>query len=235
MHPRNHHTETFHLLVAIGMTFFAGQFLLLFFAYLAGLPPGLAAVTQQMKVFFTVSLAAVLFRDIPTRRQSIGMLITFFGLTIIALTVGGGLTVSRLALAIAAAFSWAIGNVLLSRSGRTPMLALVTWLSLIPPLPALLVSSFDRQAPSIITAVSHASSVSIAAVIYLAVFATTIAYAIWGYLLTRHPSADVAPFARLAPLTGIGSSALIFGEVFSLVRYIGMALILVGLSFTLFP
>ena len=41
-------------LAAIGLTWFAGQFLFLFFAFEAGLPPGLASVTQQMQVFFTV-------------------------------------------------------------------------------------------------------------------------------------------------------------------------------------
>jgi len=37
------------LLVLIGLTLFTGQFLLLFFAYEAGLPPGLASVTQQTR------------------------------------------------------------------------------------------------------------------------------------------------------------------------------------------
>ena len=45
-------------IVLIGSTLFAGQFLLLFFAYAAGLPPGLASVSQQMQAFFTVLLAA---------------------------------------------------------------------------------------------------------------------------------------------------------------------------------
>ena len=57
-------------LVLIGLTLFTGQFLLLFFAYAAGLPPGLASVIQQMQVFFTVLLAAVFLGDTPTRRQT---------------------------------------------------------------------------------------------------------------------------------------------------------------------
>src|SRR5215210_6600466 len=42
-------------IVGIGLTLFAGQFLLLFFAYTRGLPPGLASVNQQMQAFFTVA------------------------------------------------------------------------------------------------------------------------------------------------------------------------------------
>ena len=35
-------------IVLIGMTLFTGQFMLLFFAYTQGMPPGLASVSQQM-------------------------------------------------------------------------------------------------------------------------------------------------------------------------------------------
>lgn len=222
------------MLVAIGLTLFTGQFLLLFFAYVAGLPPGVAAVTQQIQVFFTVALAAVFLRDVPTRRQSIGMLVAFCGLALIGLTVGGDLTLSGLGLALAAAFSWAVGNILVKRVGKVPMLPLMTWLSLVPPLPALLVSGFDNRAPWIFTAILDASWISIAAAIYLAVFATTFAYAMWGHLLARYPSAVVAPFALMAPCAGIASSALVFGEAFPPIRYAGMTLILAGLAIVFF-
>ena len=48
-------------------------------------------------------------------------------------------------------------------------------------------------------------------------------------------AARIAPFALLAPCTGVVSSALVFGEVFSPVRYLGMALILAGLAVIVFP
>jgi drug/metabolite transporter (DMT)-like permease len=69
---------------------------------------------------------------------------------------------------------------------------------------------------------------------FISAFATTVAYAIWGDLLQRYSAARAAPFALLAPLTGILSSALVFGEVFSPVRYAGMALILGGLAIIVF-
>ena len=52
------------------MTLFTGQFLLLFFAFAQGMPPGLASVSQQMQAFFTVLLAAVFLGDAPTRRRA---------------------------------------------------------------------------------------------------------------------------------------------------------------------
>ena len=63
----------------IGLTLFTGQFLLLFFAYTQGMPPGLASVSQQTQAFFTVLLAAVFLRDRPTLRQCAGMGIALRG------------------------------------------------------------------------------------------------------------------------------------------------------------
>jgi O-acetylserine/cysteine efflux transporter len=223
------------MLIAIGLTLFTGQFLLLFFAYTHGMPPGLASVTQQMQAFFTVLLAAFFLRDTPTLRQSIGMAVAFCGLGLIGLTTGGDLTVLALGLAVAGAFSWAVGNVLVKRMGNVPMLPFMVWLSLVPPLPALLVSRFYDPDPSLGRALLSASWVSIAAVLYLGAIATILAYSLWGSLLTRYPTAMVAPFALLAPCTGATASALIFGEQFGVTRYAGMALILTGLSIIVLP
>jgi O-acetylserine/cysteine efflux transporter len=60
--------------------------------------------------------------------------------------------------------------------------------------------------------------------------ATVVAYASWGSLLQRYPAVVVAPFALIAPCTGMLASALIFQEAFGPMRYAGMALILGGLA-----
>jgi O-acetylserine/cysteine efflux transporter len=221
--------------VLIGLTLFMGQFMLLFFAYIQGMPPGLASVSQQMQAFFTVLLAAVFLRDIPTRRQGIGMTVAFVRLTLIGLTTGGDVRPAALVLALAGAFSWAIGNVLVKRASSVPIFPLVVWASLVPPLPALLVSAVYDPHPSLVDAVGNASWLSIGAVVYLGVMATVVAYASWGTLLQRYPTAAVAPFALIAPCTGILSSALIFREVFTPMRYAGMALILGGLAVIVLP
>ncbi|HEV2357237.1 MAG TPA: EamA family transporter [bacterium] len=219
----------------IGMTLFAGQFLLLFFAYTQGLAPGLASVTQQTQVFFTVLLAAVFLRDVPNRRQCLGMTIAFTGLVLIALTIGSDLTLAALGLALGGAFSWAVGNVLVKRTADVPMFPLIVWCSLIPPLPAIVVSAVYDRRVSVWEAAAGASWLSIGAAVYLGTMATVVAYGIWGHLLQRYPAGVVAPFALLAPCTGIVASAVTFGEVFSPTRYAGMALILAGLAVIVRP
>jgi O-acetylserine/cysteine efflux transporter len=223
------------MLIAIGLTLYTGQFLLLFFAFQQGLPPGVASVTQQIQAFFTVLLAACLFRERPTLRQCFGIVIALCGLVLVGLTVGGDITWFGLILAIGAAVSWSIGNILVKREGNVPMFPLMVWLSLIPPLPALLVSGLDSGSQPFLAAVAEATWPSWGGVIYLAVFATILAFAIWGDLLSRYPAAMIAPFSLLTPCTGILASALIFHEVFPMVRYAGMALIVGGLAVVLLP
>jgi O-acetylserine/cysteine efflux transporter len=216
----------------IGMTLFAGQFLLLFFAYAEGMPAGLASVTQQMQVFFTVLLAAAFLREVPSLRQSLGMAVAFAGLALIGVTAGSDVTLGALGLALGGALSWAVGNVFVKRTATVPMFPLVVWCSLIPPAPALLISRvYDRHAP-FLQAATTASWLSIGAVVYLGGIATIFAYAAWGSLLQRYPAAVVAPFALIAPCTGVLASAVIFGEAPAPVRYAGMALILAGLAVT---
>jgi O-acetylserine/cysteine efflux transporter len=217
-------------LVLIGLTLFTGQFLLLFFAYTEGLPPGLASVTQQMQAFFTVLLAAVFLREFPSRVQCLGITVAFAGLVLIGSTLGSDLPVTGLGLGLAGAFSWAVGNVLVKRTTTAPIFPLVVWASLVPPLPAIALSAvYDRHA-SLLNAIANASWLTLAAAAYLGVAATVIAYALWGHLLQRYPAAVVAPFALLAPCTGVAASAAFFGETFSPIRFAGMALILSGLA-----
>lgn len=221
-------------LIMIGATLFTGQFLLLFFAFTHGMPPGLASVSQQTQAFFTVLLSAAFLRDMPGARQLIGMAIAFAGLALIAMTVGSDLNLVGLGLAVAGAFSWAVGNVLVKRAPKVPMFPLVIWCSLVPPLPALLLSSvYDQQ--SVVEAAVNASWLSIGALLYSGFLAIAVAYAAWGHLLQRYPAAVVAPFGLLTPCTGVVASKLIFGEVFSPARYAGMALILCGLAIIVLP
>jgi O-acetylserine/cysteine efflux transporter len=126
--------------------------------------------------------------------------------------------------------------VLVKRQGRMPMLPLMAWLSLVPPLPAIVVAWLvNPAAPWLGSAVLHASTTSLLAVVYIGLVATTFAYAVWGRLLTRYPASMVAPFALLAPCTGVLASALVFGERFGAVRCAGMALIVAGLACVVLP
>ena len=220
-------------MVPVGLTLFAGQFLLQFFGIAAGMPPGLASVIVQTQALFTIALAALWLRERPTRRQLGGLIVGLVGLAAIGLTVGGDLSPLALGITLGSPVSFAVGNLLLKRLPSAEPFALVAWLSLVPPIPALAVGSvLDGRA---ITDVGALSWRGIAAAVYLGAAATTLAYAIWGALLRRYPTALVAPFALLVPFVAAASSALVFGERFGGLRLAGMVLVLCGLAVILLP
>ena len=99
-----------------------------------------------------------------------------------------------------------------------------------PPLPALALAALWGGPRAIWDSCLGASWLAVGAVLYLGLIATVLAYAIWGYLLRRHPAAQVAPFALLVPFVAAASSAVVLGERFGPPRLVGMALVLLGLA-----
>lgn len=221
-------------LMLIGLTLYTGQFLFQFFGIAAGMPPGLAAVVVQTQALFTIVFAAIATGERPSRREWTGTAVAFGGLAVIAATVGQDLTAAGLTLTALSAISWGAGNVLVKRLPRVDPLALAVWLSLVPPLPALVLASL-LDGPGALPAWRDASWVAIGAVLYLGLGATVLAYAIWAYLLRRHPAARVAPFALLVPFVAGAASALVLGERFGARRLLGMALVLAGLAIIVGP
>jgi O-acetylserine/cysteine efflux transporter len=223
------------VLVWLGLTLFTGQFLFQFFGMASGMPPGLTSVVVQTQALFTILFSALALREKPAARQLGGVAIAFAGLALIAVTVGRDATVAGFALTLASAVSWGVGNVFMKRVGRVEMLHLVVWLSLVPPLPALVLSMLVDGPDALPHAVARASAPALGAVVYLGLVATVLAYAIWGALLRRYPAAVVTPFALLAPFVAAYSSSLVFGETFGGLRVAGMALVLLGLAVIVLP
>lgn len=219
----------------IGTTLFLGQFALLFMAMALGLPAGLASVTLQSQAFLTILVASVVLGEKPTARQVAGCLVAFAGLGAIGLTVGGDFSMIGLVLCLASALCWALGNVSLRGAGKVDMLAMVVWLSLIPPIPLFALSVLFEGPATIGHALSVMDWSGAGAVLYIAVLSTILCYAIWGHLLKLYPAGTVAPFSLLVPIFGALSARIVLGEQFQEIRVIGMMLILAGLIIVAAP
>lgn len=225
------------LYIWIGATLFLGQFALLFTGMAAGITAGLASVVLQSQAFLTILVASAFLREKPTFKQISGTLAAFAGLVVIADTAGGAdFTMTGLGLCLAAALCWAVGNVLLRRAGTaTDMFALVAWLSLIPPVPLLILSLIVDGPATLGHAVRTMSWAGVGAVLYIAVLSTTLCFAIWGQLLKKYPASAVAPFSLLVPIFGAASAALFLGEKFEPMRIAGMSMVLAGLVVVVIP
>ena len=85
------------LLIAISFTLFLGQFLAQAFAIAHGVPVGLSSVIVQSQALFTIAFAAIVFRELPTPMQTVGIAIATVGLLMICGTVGYDFSVGAFA------------------------------------------------------------------------------------------------------------------------------------------
>ena len=100
---------------AIGAFMSLGQFALLYLALEADMPPGLASLVLQAQVLFTVLIASLAIGERPSRRQLLAVLVGAAGLVVVAFGRSAATPLVALVLTLAAALSWAVGNVLSRR------------------------------------------------------------------------------------------------------------------------
>ena len=232
-------------LVAYGFAIGVFQFGLLFLGLRLGMPAGLSSLVIQAQAFFTILLAAWWLHDRLTLHSIVGAVIAGIGIAVLGahkLLAGAGATAIGFGLVIAAAFSWAVANIIAKVAGRdrdgndrgVDMFALVVWSSLAAPLPLFLASYFFEGGPVAVVAVRDMTWMPWACVLFMSYFATLFGLASWNALLHRYPTAVIAPFALLIPVSGLVSGWLFLGESLAPMQAAGVALVLAGLAWNVF-
>ena len=216
-------------IIAVGALINMAQFAFLFAALRADASAGLASLLIQMQAPMTILLSFLVFGERVRRLQAVGLIVALAGLGVFASSAGGAVTGLGLALILAGALSWALGNLVLKRVGPVNTLALFIWASLVPPLPMLGLSVL-YETPAPLGTIAAMSAQGWMAVIYVALASTVLGYSIWGALLARHPAASVTPFALLIPVVGVAVAAAILGETLTPRDLLGGAVILAGLA-----
>ena len=221
------------LLIAISFSLFLGQFLAQAFAIAHGVPVGLSSVIVQSQALFTIGFAALIFRELPTPMQSMGIAIATIGLLMICGTVGYDFSVGAFAVIMICPISFAIGNLLLRRAHGAPMFDLFAWLCLTAAVPLAVLTLIANGPAPAWRELTHASPTGIVCLLALGGVSTSIAYWLWGRLLRDHPAAQVVPFALLVPFVGAGASSIVFGERFGPLRLAGMITVICGIAIML--
>jgi O-acetylserine/cysteine efflux transporter len=221
------------VLIAISSTLFLGQFLAQSWAIAHRVPVGLASVIVQSQALFTVVFAALAFREVPTRLQTIGIGIAAAGLLMICGTVGFDFSAGAFAVLLISPISFAIGNLLLRRARDVPMFDLFAWLCLVPPLPLLALALVVDGPLATWHALWHMSPTGLVSMLFIGAISTCIAYWLWGRLLRDYSAAQVVPFALLVPFVGAAASSIVFGETFGPLRLAGMLTVIGGVAIML--
>jgi O-acetylserine/cysteine efflux transporter len=222
------------LLIAISFTLFLGQFLAQAFAIAHGVPVGLSSVIVQSQALFTIALAAIIFREIPTALQGVGIAVATAGLLMICGTVGHDFSVAAFAIIMICPISFAIGNLLLRQARGAPMFDLFAWLCLTAAIPLSVLTLVSNGPVPTWYALTHMSLTGFVCMLGLGGISTSIAYWLWGRLLRDHPAAQVVPFALLVPFVGSAASSIVFGEKFGTLRLAGMLTVIGGIAIMLF-
>lgn len=229
-------------LIAYGMTISFGQFAFLFFAIKLGMSVGLASVMLQAQAFFTILFGVLLLSEKLCWHHIAGILVTVFGMAILA-TAGmegqqtSGVTLTTMLLILAAAFSWGLGNIsnkMIMRDHQPPVMSLVVWSALVPIMPFFACSWLFDGSAVIAGSLLNIQLPTVLALCYLAFIATFVGYGIWGYLLSRYETWRVTPLTLLVPVVGIFSGALILDERLSPQQMLGALVIIVGLLLNVF-
>jgi O-acetylserine/cysteine efflux transporter len=219
-------------LLVYGAGFGVAQFAFLYWAMADGMPAGLASLVLQSSAPFTVLLGAVLLRERLTTRSGLGVLVAVLGLTIVGSqrAGGGGASWWPFGLTLLAGLGWAFGN-LGSRLAAPPRpLHLTLWMSVVPPVPMLVLSLCTEGPDRIGTALSTATQAPMAIIglIYTCLIGTIAGSGIWTWLLARHPASTVAPYSMLVPVTGLSAAWLALDERPSTVELAGAAVVIAG-------
>jgi O-acetylserine/cysteine efflux transporter len=217
-------------LAAYGMLIGAGQFGLLFTAMRSDITPGLASLVVQAQVFFTIGLAMRVNREKLAGFQFAALLLASAGIVTIALHTDGSATLFGLLLVLLAAASWAGGNMVARQAGAVNMLGYVVWSSLFALPPLLLFALALEGWPRMAAGIAAADGKTWAAVLWQSVGNTMFGYGAWGWLLSRHQAANVAPLALLVPVFGLATSALVLGEPLQPWKLAAFALVMAGLT-----
>ena len=230
----------FRLLLGYGLTISFGQFAFLFCAINFGMPAGLASLVLQAQAFFTIILGAMVFGERLQGKQLAGIALAVVGVLVLAEASLNGQHVALLGflLTLAAAFSWACGNIfnkkIMQLETRPAVMSLVVWSALIPIVPFMLASWLMDGPTVMLNSLVTLDLTTILSLFYLAFVATIIGYGIWGSLLGRYETWRVAPLSLLVPVVGIASAALLLDEKLGALQLAGAVLVMAGLYINVF-
>jgi len=224
----NRKMMSFKTIIWVG--FFLGfvKFGLLFVGMHLGMTAALSSIVLQAQTFFTAILAYFILKQSLSLTKIIGMIIAFLGIL--------GMFIERLnsteigfysfSLIVIAGLAWAISNIIINKSKEVEPLSLIVWMSLIPPIPLLILSYFFET--NQVNTLLNIGIKEIMVLVYTSGISTLFGFAIWSRLIKENGASQIAPFSLLVPVFGVILS-YIYGESLTLIEIISSLIMFIGL------
>ncbi len=193
-----------------------------------GIDASTAALLVQLEVPFGLLLAWLLLGERISLKQGLGVLIAFAGAVLIIgePRLAGDLVYAFMV--IGGAFTWAVGQVMIKKLGNLGGFRLISSVAVFA-TPQLYVASFlleDNQ----LAQVETASPEAWAAVVYLGLIMTALAYALWYRLLGHYSVNQVMPFLLLLPVSSVFGGIFFLDESLTFKIALGGCLAIIGVA-----
>ena len=196
-------------------------------------PTGRIAVVAFTMPVWAIIFARLVLGEPLDQRRLLGLAFGIAGLLALAwpLVLRGELSLGLL-LALAAAFCWAAGTVLLKRfPSEAAPLAFATWQLLIGAA-CVMVGMLLFEGLRTIRALDRSTLIAFS---YHAFLGQALATALWFEVVTKIPAGTAALGTLIVPAVGVASAMLLLGEKPALADYVGLALIMAAASTVLLP
>jgi len=185
---------------------------------------GAASLLISAGPVFTALLSIIFLKERLTPLGWGGVLLAFWGVSLITLSGSKGLHFSPGALLILLAAFVAAGYSILSKQSLRTYKAIEftcysIWAGTLPMLVFL---------PGLLRRLPTAAPSATLAVVYLGIFPAAIAYVLWNYALARLPASLLSSFLYLSPVLACFIAWLWLGEVPGLLTLVGGAISILG-------
>lgn len=215
-------------MAVVAMTLIVMQFCFVFVAMRMGLAISSAIVATQMGVPFACMVSAAWFKDYLGPWRSMGLMVAFFGVIMVALTPNASAHWGAFMLATLGALSWACANIYMKQMPQTSAVNFLFWPALfsLPPLIILSLLFEDHQ----LALIQQARWQSWAGIAYSILFSSLVGYGLWNWLIKTYPLSRVVPFSLFVPVAGITGGVLVFDEPLTAQIIGGAALTILGVG-----
>ena len=199
------------------------------FTGLRGLDAGFAALIVQLEVPFLVILGSIFLGEKASLRKWMGIIIAFAGVGLLIGKVEFNNAWGSVALVVAGAFTWAVGQIFVRKLKNIDGLTTTAWVAVFA-TPQLFVMSFIFETNQI-EFITKASISIWLAVLYLGIIMTALGYYFWHTLIRSYTIEKIAPFLLLLPVFSLIGGVLFLGEMISGAKMFGGLIVILGVAF----
>jgi probable blue pigment (indigoidine) exporter len=192
----------------------------------------ISGVLANSQALLVAPFAALLFGEILTRNRLLGLLLGITGVALILPGNGGGLgSTEGAALGLMAAGGLAAGNLVIKHIGsRVDALTATAWQYVLGGLPLLGLSLMVEDTGQVAWTPTF-----VASLLFLGLVGSAVASWVWYHLVRDSELISLNALTLLTPGFALGFALLIYQEQVSILGMLGIAVVLVGVTWVGWP